>query len=110
MFPVFITFYIDDAGSPQMIYVNEQTGKISGPRLASQKKGWKVAGIFTVVAVVLFILAFICFGLATLLSPLSELAVLLIVFAFGAGILAIIPAVWPWQWNRQLQEHKITSA
>jgi hypothetical protein len=109
LFPVFITFYTDDAGSPQMIFVNGQTGKIGGPRLASQKKGWKAAGLFAAVAVALFISAMICLGLAVFLPPLSVLAVVLIVFAFGAGIAAVFPAVWPWQWNRQQQDHKVTS-
>ncbi len=110
LFPVFTTFYIDDAGNPQIIFVNGQTGRIGGPRLASQKKGWKFAGIFAGITVFLLILALILFGMSPLLPPLSALAVLLIVFAFGAGIFAIVPAVWPWQWNRQQQEHKITSS
>jgi hypothetical protein len=109
LFPVFTTFYTDDAGNPQIIYVNGQTGKIGGPRLASQKKGWKIAGYFAIATAALLILALILFGLSTLLPPLYVLAILLIMFAFGTGIFAIIPAVWPWQWNRQQQEHKITT-
>ena len=110
LFPVFVTFYTDDAGNPQLIYVNGQSGRIGGPRLASQKKGWKVAGIAALVTLTLLIIALILFGLAALLPPLSALAVLLIVFAFGTGITAIIPAIWPWQWNRQQVEYKIINS
>ncbi|MDR3577404.1 MAG: hypothetical protein P4L50_26375 [Anaerolineaceae bacterium] len=110
LFPVFITFYTDDAGNPQFIYVNGQTGKIGGPRLASQKKGWKSAAITAAVAISLLILALIFFGLAALLPLFSAFGVVLIVAAFITGLFAIIPAVWPWQWNRQQQDQKIISS
>ena len=34
---------------------------------------------------------------------------LLGILAIGLGLFAIVPAVWPWQWNRGQQEAQITS-
>jgi len=33
--------------------------------------------------------------------------VLLVILAVVAAFIAIIPAAWPWQWNRSQQERRI---
>ena len=107
LMPLFSTFYTDDDGNPHPVLINGQTGRIGGVRLASQKKGWQRAGISLAVAVGILLLALLCFALSVLLPPLSVVGILLAVAAFGVGIYAIVPAVWPWQWNRGQQVQKV---
>ena len=64
--PLYATHYKDDNGEPQIVIVNGQTGQINGPRLASPKRGLKIAGIIGIVAGVFFIL-----GLLALLISLA---------------------------------------
>lgn len=109
LLPLYMSYYTDDAGQPHPVYVNGQTGAIGGLRLASQRKGWRWAGLSVAAAVVLLLLGLVCFALAVALPPVTLLGVLLAVGAAAAGLGAIVPAVWPWQWNRRQQQPKITT-
>ncbi|MFW5714304.1 MAG: hypothetical protein ACOCYU_06500 [Brevefilum sp.] len=104
LLPVYITYYLDDDGQPQVLIVNGQSGEINGPRLASRKRGLHIAGIIVVIAGALFLLALIGLLLSMVLPPLGILAVLLGGLGFGLGIAAIIPAVWPARWNSKQQD------
>ena len=101
--PMYATYYLDDQGRPQIVLVNGQSGQIGGPRRASQRKGclWSAIGL-GLSAFLLFI--YLLLVLAGRSMPgLSSLAVLTLCMALGAGVLAIVPAAWPWQWNRSQQ-------
>lgn len=97
--PLFVTYYTADDGKQVPITVNGQTGTISGVRKASQRKGWQWAGILAGTAVGLLVLGLLSFAAATLLPPLTILGGVLVFFAFLLLAAAVIPAVWPWQWN-----------
>ncbi len=101
LLPVYTTFYIDDAGNPRRIILNGQTGAIAGKRLASQRKGWRMAGISALVAIAIFLFSLALFALAAIAPPLSVLGALGMIVAFGVGIFAIVPAIWPWGWNQR---------
>jgi hypothetical protein len=109
LMPMFFTFYTDDAGLPHPVLINGQTGAIGGARFASQKKGWRWAGISVGIAAAFLIAALLCFALSVAVPPLAVLGLLLAIAAFAGFAFAVVPAVWPWQWNRKQQEHKITS-
>ncbi len=109
LLPMFFTFYTDDEGNPHPVFINGQTGKIGGVRLASQKKGWRMAGISLAIGAALLLIGLVCFALSMAVPPLSILGILLVILAFVAGVFAVVPAVWPWQWNRQQQDRKISS-
>ena len=97
LLPLYVTRYTDDDGNPRILYLNGQSGAIGGARLASQKKGWKIAGIIFAVAAVVF-LAALFFGLVGLLFPPSLiLGGALGILAMVIACAAIIPAAWPWQ-------------
>ncbi len=103
LLPMYVTFYTGDDGQPQPVMVNGQSGAVSGLRLASQKKGWRLAGLLEAAAS-----ALILFGLlASIIPPIIPLGILMILAGFGLAIFGIIPAVWPWQWNRGQQPHKV---
>ncbi len=107
--PIFVTYYHDDGGQPHLVWVNGQTGTVSGARLASQKAGWRWAGILAGVALCLFMLSLGAFAASVLAPPLSFLGILLIMLAFVSAVASIFPAVWPWQWNRRQSQTRIVT-
>jgi len=109
LMPMFFTFYTDDAGLAQPILINGQTGVIGGVRLASQKKGWQWAGISVGIAAVILIFALLCFALSVAIPSLSILGLLMAILAFAGFAFAVVPAVWPWQWNRKQQDQRIVT-
>ncbi len=106
--PLYATVYKDDLGQPQILIVNGETGRIQGPRLASPKRGLRIAGIIAALSGVLLVLALISGLLTALFPPAAIIAALLGLMGFGLGIAAIVPAVWPGQWNRKQNSITIT--
>jgi len=106
--PLYATCYEDDDGNPQIVIVNGSTGAIHGPRLASPKRGRRIAGIVAAAAVALLLLTLIGVLLSSAFPPAGIIAALLGVLGFGTGIAAIIPAAWPAGWNRGHGSPKIT--
>lgn len=110
LMPLYVTFYLDDDGKPQMVFINGQSGQIGGPRLASQKKGWEMAGMVAAVGGILLILAFICMMLSVVFPPAAVFCILLGLLGFAVLLGAIVPAAWPSQWNRSQRELKVYKA
>jgi hypothetical protein len=109
LFPMYVTRYQDDQGQTHLVWINGQSGAIAGNRLASQKAGWKWTAILAALALGLFLLSLGAFAASALLPPLSLVGILLIVLAFGCAMTSIVPAVWPWQWNRRQSEHRVVT-
>ena len=105
LLPLYVTYYTDDDGQPQPVVVNGRTGRVGGRRRASQRKGWQLAGIIAGAALAVFVLGLIVSGLGALFPPLLFLGVICVVAAFGLGVGALVPAVWPGQWNRRQSEN-----
>ena len=99
--PMYTTFYTDDNGNPQILFVNGESGQIAGPHLASQKKGFQIAGILAGIAGLFLLLALLGFLLTIVLPPASIAAALAGLLGIFFGIAAVVPAVWPSQWNRK---------
>ena len=108
LLPMYLTNYKDDDGEPQVLVINGQTGIINGPRLSSQKRGWKIAAIVGGIAGLMLLLALVGFLLTAVFPPAAILATILAILGFGAGLGALFPAIWPAQWNRKHQTPKIT--
>lgn len=100
LLPLYVTWYTDDQGQPHSVYLNGQSGVIGGARLASQRKGWQWAGALLAAAAVVFIIALVFAGIGLLFPPSMILSILLGIVAMVVACAAIIPAAWPWQWNR----------
>jgi len=98
--PLYATHYRDDAGEPQVLIVNAETGAIQGPRLASRQRGNQIAGVIGAIAGGLFLLTLICLLLNTIFPPAGLIAGLSGFLGLIAGILAIVVVAWPGQWNR----------
>jgi hypothetical protein len=89
--PVYTTFYLDDEGNPQKIWINGQTGLISGKRRASMRKARKAALTILVVAVIIFLLSLLAIGASLLLPALLTIGVLALVTALVVGLGSVIP-------------------
>lgn len=107
--PMYATYYTDDEGAPQIVITNGMTGTVQGPRLASRKRGMRIAGILAAVAGAIFLLALFGLLIALILPPAGLIAGLLGLLGVFIGICAIIPAVWPGQWNRKQEGPRITN-
>ncbi len=101
LLPLYASYYKDDDGNAHTVLINGQTGQIGGARIASQRKGWKVAGTSAGIGVALFLLALLFLALSENLPALSGIGSFLILIALGLGLFSIVPVVWPWQWNRR---------
>ncbi len=107
LLPMFVTYYKDDNGQPQVLIINGETGVIQGPQLASQKRGLRIAAVIGGIAGAMLLLALLGFLLITIFPPASIIAAVLAIFGFGTGLGALIPAIQPGQWNRKHQMPRI---
>ena len=108
LLPIYFTWYRSDDGTNIPLFVHGQTGDILGARLASRQKGWKIAGVSVAIAVLSFFLTLICAAAAAILPILSILALLFGITAFFAFVFALVPAVYPWHWNRTQLPEKVS--
>lgn len=100
LLPAYLTYYTDDAGAVQPVLVNGVTGQIGGRRLASQRKGMRWAGLIGLAAAAILILGLVLLALGALFPPVALLGGLALLVALGVGVAALVPAIWPGQWNR----------
>jgi hypothetical protein len=107
LLPLIITSYIGDNGEPNPIFINGQTGKIGGVRLASQRKGWQIAGISTAAAIILFAISVLLITMGVTLPFMTIIGLFILLLSIGGVVFAIIAVVWPWQWNRRQNPPKI---
>ena len=100
LLPVYTTAYRDEEGKVHPILIHGQSGKIFGLKRASQKiaRNWSLG--LAALAFVCFVLGLL-FAAATVLLPLLG-AVSLLFFggALVVGLIAPIPAIWAWNFNR----------
>lgn len=100
LFPAYLSYYADDEGVPQLVVVNGATGQVGGRRLASQRKGRRLATLLGVAAAIALVLGLALLAVGVVLPPVALLGGVILIGALALGIAAIVPAVWPWQWNR----------
>jgi hypothetical protein len=100
LLPVYTTAYRDEDGIVHPILVHGQNGKIFGLRRASQRQARKWSLGFAGMAMVCFVLGLLFAAGAALIPPLGAIGLLFFGGAFFIGILAPIPAVWAWNFNK----------
>lgn len=106
LLPLYVTWYCDDQGQPHPIYLNGQSGVPGGMRLASQRNGWRLAGRLLAGAGVILLVALLFALLSLLFPPSLVLGAFLGIVALLLAGAAIIPAAWPWWWNKGQVERK----
>jgi hypothetical protein len=100
LLPMFSTFYQDDEGAPQPVWVNAQTGQVSGKRRASPARAMRQAGIFLGVAVIIFLLSLALLAASLALPLLAAVSILGFTAAVLTGLAAIFPIFRTWSFNR----------
>jgi hypothetical protein len=100
LLPIYTTAYQDDEGVWRPVLINGTSGRISGARRASQRLGWQWTGVAAAGAVGLFLLSLLLSAVGVLFPPLLLLGGLVLILSIVAALLAPIPAVWAWQFNR----------
>lgn len=100
LLPMVVSYYYKDNGEPVTVWINGQTGWMSGQRLSSQEKGWRWAGINALIALLLAITGVIILVIASALPVISLIGGFFVLAAIALGIFAIVCAIHPWQWNR----------
>jgi hypothetical protein len=103
LLPVYVTYYLDDKKNPQPILIHGQTGQLSGPRRASMKQAQRTALIIVGVAIAIFILSLMMAIVSISVQRLFPAAVIGLIVALIIGLLALIPIVIAWQFNRTHQ-------
>ena len=101
LLPVYTTAYRDEEGKIYPVLVNGQTGKISGIRRASQKRGWYWTGGLFGLALVCFLLGAGLTAATPLLPVLGAIGGGLFLVSLVLGLAAPIPIAWAWNFNRK---------
>jgi hypothetical protein len=110
LLPVAATFYVDDDGKSHPVYINGQSGMIGGVRMASQRKGWKWAAVLAGIGAALLLLGLLLLAFGAVFPPFLAVGSLAVFIAVGLVLCAIVPAAWPWQWNRKQLPEKIVQS
>lgn len=98
--PAITTYYLDDERKPCVLYINGQTGRISGGKRASMQRASRTTLALLATAFVIFLaglLAILAGALAPFLAPLGAIA-MTVALALGLG--SVIPLVTVWGYNQ----------
>jgi hypothetical protein len=101
LLPVYATAYRDETGAWHPVLVHGQTGRVLGRLRASQSLGWLWTGGLAAAAVALLIVSLLISLVGAALPPLLALGGVLLLLAVALGLVAPVPAVWAWQFNRR---------
>jgi hypothetical protein len=97
--PVYATYYLDDDGRPQPIYVNGQTGHISGSRRASMHRAQGMTINILIIAILFFLLGIAIVAAGTLWQPVFSLSIPLFLLAVAVAFVSLLPLYFAWRYN-----------
>jgi hypothetical protein len=100
LLPLYATYYQDDEGLPQPVYLNGQSGHVYAQRKASMKGARKLTLILLGVSAAIFLISLLLSAAALALPALLALGVLGITAAMVVGLAAIYPVASVWWYNR----------
>jgi len=100
LLPVYVSYYLDDDKNPQPIIMHGQSGQISGPRRASMRQAQRKALLIAGAAAIIFTLSLLVALISFFFPPLFLAAGIGLIIAIVIGLLAILPLVIVWQFNR----------
>lgn len=98
--PIYATYYRDDDNKPVPIYINGQSGQITGNRRSSLKRGQRASLWILGAAILLFILSIISVTVSLFAPPVLPFAIVCFIAAAVTAIAALIPVAIVWQYNR----------
>lgn len=101
LLPLYTTYYLDDDQNPQRLLINGQTGQLIGVQRASMKRARWLSTMIGVIVGLIFICS-MGVGIGAFfeaqLLPLSALGLL---GSLILGVMALIPMIIVWQFNRK---------
>ncbi len=98
--PVYTTYYLDDESHPQPVFINGQSGHLSGVRSASMKRAQQTA-LWILGAALLICLLSVIVGVAGIFfPPVLIIGVIGFILAVIIGLGAIVPIAVVWNFNR----------
>jgi len=100
LLPLYATYYLDDGNQPQVVYLDGQSGSVSGERRASPQRARRTSLIILAAAGVILLISLIMALAGLVVAPLLAVAGIGVVSAILVGFAAIIPSVIAWQFNR----------
>jgi len=99
--PVYASYYLDDDQQPHPLLLHGQTGKLHGRRRASMKRARQTALIIGAIAGLLLVLSLLL-GIGGLFEELLLVAAtILLILAVGTAVIALLPPLLVWQFNRR---------
>ena len=104
LLPLYSTYYFDKDNNIQPIFINGQTGKISGVKQASMKAGRNLSIILFSIALVMFIVSLIAVTASFVMPLFLVLGILAFAVSLVFGTGSIVPFILVWQFNRN---HKL---
>lgn len=97
----YATYYLDDAGRPQPVFINGQTGHISGSRRASMRTARRLTLIILAVAVFFFLAGAAAALAGFFWDPGLSIGGLILIFSLVIAFLALVPIFIAWNFNRK---------
>lgn len=104
LLPTYVTSYSDDNGHWLAVRVNGQTGFVSGTKHASMKQARRWTFVLAGIALLLFLFSALVALTSLFVSQVQTIAGILLLVTFVAGLVAPVPLIIAWQYNRQQNE------
>lgn len=98
--PIITTYYVNDDGVPQPVWVHGQSGKTSGARRSSARRARRTALIILSAALAVFLIGLLLSAASMLYPPLLAVGGAGIVLGVLIALGAALPVVTSWQFNR----------
>jgi hypothetical protein len=99
--PFHATYYLDDDNRPQPVYINGQSGHISGSRRASMKTARRLTFIILAIATFFFLVG-AAFAIVSLFwEPGLTLGGLSVLLSLAIALLSLVPIFIAWNFNRK---------
>lgn len=97
--PVFATYYRDDDDKPVPIYINGQSGQVTGIRRSSLKRAKRASIWILGAAILLFLISIISGVVVFLAPPVLLFSIICFIASALVALAALVPIAIVWQYN-----------
>ncbi len=100
LLPAYVSWYTE-GGRAWPVFVNGQTGQVSGARLASRAAARTLGYIIGALGLVLLVAGVLLALVGVAVPPVAALGAVLAVVGLVTGVLALVPPLMVWEHNRR---------
>lgn len=97
--PVYATYYRDDDDKPVPIFINGQSGQVTGIRRSSLKRGKRASSWILGAAILLFLISSISGAVVFLAPPVLLISIICFIASALVALAALAPVAIVWQYN-----------